>query len=139
MTNVQLWRKLRCRPAVCGFTLLELMIVITIILTLAAMAATRYDLMVARAKEAALHHDLFVMREAIEQYTLDYQKPPESLNELVSAGYLGQIPADPITGAKDWTTDASGVLLTSDERGISNVHCGSEKVSPFEKTPYSSW
>jgi len=94
-----------------GFTLLELMIVITVILTLAAMAATRYDLVVARAKEAALHHDLFVMREAIEQYTLDYQKPPESLDELVSAGYLGQIPVDPVTGVKDWTTDDTQIYM----------------------------
>lgn len=124
-----------------GFTLIELMIVVTIILILMSMAAMRYDMSVKRAKEAALHHDLSVMREAIEQYTLDKQQAPQSLDDLVSAGYLRQIPVDPITGAKDWVTDTSDAVLSPDQTsgGISDVHAGTNQVSPFENTPYSSW
>jgi|SRR5579875_1486580 len=134
-------RQTRGRCVDVGFTLLELMIVITIVLTLAAMAAVRYDRTVAYSKEAALHHDLSVMREAIEQYTLDHQEAPESLDGLVSAGYLSGIPVDPVTGAKDWITESSDVVLSPDggSSGISNVHSGSDRLSPFEHTPYSSW
>jgi general secretion pathway protein G len=125
-----------------GFTLIELMVVVTIILILASIAAVRYDNSVKRAKEAALHHDLSVMREAIEQYTMDKEQAPQSLDDLVSAGYLRQIPVDPLTGAKDWVTQSSDVLLDPDEAsggGISDVHCPSDQVSSFESTPYSSW
>ena len=125
-----------------GFTLIELMVVVTIILILAGMAAVRYDKSVDRAKEAALHHDLSVLRGAIEQYTLDKEQAPQSLDDLVSAGYLREIPPDPVTGAKDWVTQSSDVLLSPDEAsggGISDVHSASDKVSPFEGTPYSSW
>ena len=125
-----------------GFTLIELMIVMTIILILAAMAAVRYDRSVSRAKEAALHHDLSVMRDAIEQYTLDKQQAPQSLDDLVSSGYLRAIPSDPMTGAKDWTVASSDLLLSPDEAstgGITDVHSSSDSISSFEKTPYSSW
>jgi len=118
------------------------MIVMTIIMILASMAAVRYDRSVSRAKEAALHHDLSVMRDAIEQYTLDKEQAPQSLDDLVSAGYLRAIPIDPITGTKDWTTVTSDVLLSPDETssgGITDVHSSSDQVSSFEKTPYSSW
>lgn len=130
------------RPVVAGFTLIELMVVVTIILILAGMAAVRYDRSITRSKEAALHHDLSVLRGAIEQYTLDKEQAPQSLDDLVSAGYLRQIPVDPVTGAKDWVTQTSDVLLSPDEAsggGISDVHSASDKVSPFENTPYSSW
>jgi len=132
----------RSRGDVRGFTLIELMIVMTIIMILASMAAVRYDRSVSRAKEAALHHDLSVMRDAIEQYTLDKEQAPQSLDDLVSAGYLRAIPIDPITGTKDWTTVTSDVLLSPDETsngGITDVHSSSDQVSSFEKTPYSSW
>jgi len=125
-----------------GFTLIELMIVMTIIMILASMAAMRYDRSVERAKEAALHHDLAVMRTAIQQYTLDKQQAPQSLDDLVTGGYLRAIPKDPVTGRKDWTTVTSDVLLSPDESssgGISDVHSSSDQVSPFENTPYSSW
>lgn len=130
------------RRAVAGFTLIELMVVVTIILILAGMAAVRYDKSVERAKEAALHHDLSVMRDAIEQYTLDKEQAPQSLDDLVSAGYLREIPPDPVTGAKDWVTQTSDVLLSPDQEsgsGISDVHSPSEKVSSVENTPYSAW
>ncbi|HKS80244.1 MAG TPA: type II secretion system protein [Candidatus Acidoferrales bacterium] len=124
-----------------GFTLIELMLVMTIIMILATMAVVRYDRSVSRAKEAALHHDLSVMREAIEQYTLDKEQAPQSLDDLVSAGYLGAIPTDPVTGAKDWVTDTSDAVLDPDQSsgGISDVHSGSSAVSPFENTPYNTW
>ena len=114
----------------------------TIIVILASMAAVRYDHSVDRAKEAALHHDLSVMRDAIEQYTLDKEQAPQSLDDLVSSGYLRAIPRDPVTGTKDWVVSSSDVLLSPDESssgGITDVHSGSDAVSSFEKTPYSSW
>ena len=130
------------RGDVRGFTLIELMIVMTIIMILASMAAVHYDRSVTRAKEAALHHDLSVMRDAIEQYTLDKQQAPQSLDDLVSSGYLRAVPVDPITGGKDWTVATSDLLLSPDETsngGITDVHSSSDRVSAFENTPYSSW
>jgi len=130
------------RGDVRGFTLIELMIVMTIIMILASMAAVHYDRSVTRAKEAALHHDLSVMRDAIEQYTLDKEQAPQSLDDLVSSGYLRAVPVDPVTGAKDWTVASSDLLLSPDETsngGITDVHSASDHVSSFEGTPYSSW
>ena len=131
----------RRRGWAAGFTLIELMIVITIMLILIGMAAVRYDRSVMHSKEAALHHDLSVMREAIEQYTLDKEQAPQSLDDLVSAGYLRAIPTDPVTGAKDWVTDTSDAVLDPDQSsgGISDVHSSSPAVSPFENTPYNTW
>ena len=85
-----------------GFTMMELMVVIAIILVLAGMAAARYEQSVVRAREAVLKQDLKTMRGAIQQYTLDKQQAPQSLNDLVAAGYLTQIPVDPITRTADW-------------------------------------
>lgn len=127
--------------AQAGFTLLELMIVITIILILIGMGAGRYERSVLRAKEAALKQDLFVMRQAIEQYTLDKQAAPQSLDDLVSAGYLREIPTDPISRRKDWRVDYEDVLLSPEQTsaGITDVHSTSDQASSFENSPYSSW
>ena len=124
-----------------GFTLLELMIVITIILVLLAMGMGRYEQSVLRSKEAALKQDLFVMRNAIEQYTLDKQAAPQSLDDLVSAAYLREVPVDPMTRQKDWRADYENVVLSPEQSGtgITDVHSSSDRVSPFERTPYSSW
>lgn len=113
----------------------------TIIVILASMAAVRYDKSIQRAKEAALHQDLSVMRQAIQQYTLDKEQAPQSLDDLVSAGYLRAIPNDPITGTKDWTVDTSDILLSPEQTstGITDVHSSSDQISPFENTAYSSW
>jgi general secretion pathway protein G len=132
---------LKRRRTTGGFTLLELMIVITIIMILAGMAAANYQKSVIHSREGALHQDLFVMRNSIQQYTIDKQNGPQSLDDLVSAGYLRQIPVDPITRQIDWHVDFGDVLLSVDqtEPGITDVHSSSDAVSPFENTPYSSW
>src|SRR5690242_21269043 len=88
-----------------GFTMMELMVVIAIILVLVAMAAGRYEKSVVRARESVLKQDLQTMRGAIQQYTLDKQQGPSSLNDLVSAGYLREIPLDPITRNREWHVD----------------------------------
>lgn len=81
------------------------------------------------------------MRQAIEQYTMDKEQAPQSLDDLVTAQYLSHIPVDPITGAKDWNVTTSDLLLSPEQSstGITDVHSGSDKVSPFENTPYSTW
>jgi general secretion pathway protein G len=124
-----------------GFTLLELMVVMAIILILATLGAGRYEQSTIRAHEAALKQDLFVMRSAIQQYTLDKEAGPTSLDDLVQAGYLREIPRDPITRQKDWATSSEDVLMSTDQTavGITDVHSISEAVSPFESTAYSSW
>ena len=135
------WRAARRRGLAGGFTLLELTVVVAIILILLALAAGGYQRSHLRAKEAALKQDLKVMRDAIEQYTLDKQMAPQSLDELASAGYLREVPVDPITQKKDWRVDYENVLLSPEQTatGISDVHSASDQVSPFERTPYSSW
>jgi general secretion pathway protein G len=124
-----------------GFSLLELMIVLTIIMILASIAAGRYDRSVQRSREAVLKQDLYTMRQAIQQYTLDKQAAPTSLDDLVSSKYIGSIPVDPITRAKDWHVDSEDVLLSPEQSssGITDVHSASDAISSFENTPYSSW
>ena len=124
-----------------GFTMMELMVVIAIILVLIGMAAGRYEKSVVRAREAVLKQDLQTMRSAIQQFTLDKAAGPQSLDDLVSAGYLREVPTDPMTRARDWHTDSDNVLLSVDQSspGITDVHSTSDSVSPFESTPYNSW
>jgi general secretion pathway protein G len=142
--NARLNSRLRQR----GFTIIELMIVITIIMILMTIAAGRYTQSVLRAKEAALHQDLFVMRQAIDQYTLDKKQPPQSLDDLAGqsgsngSGYLREVPVDPMTREKDWSTDTCDTILTPEQLaggGICDVHSRSTATSPFENTPYSTW
>ena len=124
-----------------GFTLIELMIVITIILILIGMAAQRYEKSLQRAREATLKQDLWVMRQAIDNYTLDKQAAPQSLEDLVQAGYLRIVPRDPMTTAADWVPQFESVVLTPEQAstGMVDVHSNSDKVSPFEGTPYNGW
>ena len=131
----------RRRICAAGFSLLEMLIVITIILILAGIAAGRYEKSVLRAKEATLKQDLFVMRNAIQQFTLDKEAGPSSLDDLVQAKYLSGIPTDPITHNKDWHTESEQVLLDplQTSPGITDVHSSSDQVSPFENTPYNIW
>src|SRR5712692_5874362 len=124
-----------------GFTLIELMIVITIILILIGMAAQRYEKSVQRANEAVLRHNLQTIRTSIDNYTLDKQAAPQSLEDLVQAGYLRSVPTDPITRAKDWVPQYDSVVLSPDQSssGMVDVHSNSTRVSPFENTPYNEW
>ncbi|GAC1630289.1 MAG: hypothetical protein NVS9B14_00720 [Candidatus Acidiferrum sp.] len=124
-----------------GFTLIELMIVISIIFILIGMAVGSYRHSVQRAREAALRTNLQTMRNAIDNYTLDRQEAPQSLEDLKDKGYLREVPVDPITQAKDWVLDFEDVALspTQSGTGITNVHSASTLTSPFEKTPYNTW
>lgn len=129
------------RRAEAGFTLLEVLMVVTIIIILATIGTARYDQAMVRAHEAALTQDLSEMNKAIQNYTADKEAAPTSLDDLVQAQYLGRIPNDPITGTPDWTTENCDLLVNADQTstGICSVHSSSDKISPFSKTPYSSW
>lgn len=123
-----------------GFTLLELMIVITIISILISIALPSYRRSVLRAKETAFKENLFVLRQTIEQYTLDKKEPPNSLEDLVTEGYLRTVPPD-ISGSPDtWQVEHSDLLLSPEQysAGISDVHSGSTAIST-EGTPYNTW
>jgi general secretion pathway protein G len=132
---------MRLRHRSRGFTLLELMIVITIVLILMTIAIPRVEQSTVHAKEAALKQDLSVMRQAIQNYTLDKEQAPQSLDDLVTAGYISAIPVDPITNQKDWDTESSDVVLSPDQQagGLSDVHSSASGVSPFDGSAYSSW
>ena len=124
-----------------GFTLIELMIVISIILILVAVAVPIYQQSVIRAKEAVLTQDLKTMRDQIDNYTMDKEKAPQALQDLVDAGYLRKIPTDPFTGsAETWQVENSDLLISLDqtEPGISDVHSGSNLVGS-NGVAYSSW
>jgi len=129
------------RVQAAGFTLIELMIVIFIILILLGLAAGRYDMSVQRSREATLKHDLQVMREAIDQYTLDKQAAPQSLDDLQQAGYLREVPTDPMTGQKDWDTQFDNVVMSPDQvtTGMVDVHSHSQRSSPFGGGAYNTW
>jgi general secretion pathway protein G len=124
-----------------GFTLIELMIVMTIIGLLSAIAIPSYIQAVRRAKEAVLREDLHVMRQAIDSYTVDREKAPQSLDDLVQAGYLKTIPIDPMTSRNDtWITGTSDTLTDINETqgGIDDVHSGSQGLAN-DGTTYNTW
>ena len=124
-----------------GFTLIELMVVISIIVILLSFAIPNYQSSILHAKETVLHDDLYTLRSLIDQYTLDKQKAPQSLDDLVQAGYLKQLPKDPFTNSRDtWVPVTDDSIMTPDqtEPGIMDVHSGSEQTSS-EGTAYSTW
>jgi general secretion pathway protein G len=124
-----------------GFTLIEMLIVISLVMILVAIAVPNYQRSIMRAKESVLKQDLFQLRSLISQYTLDKQKAPQSLDDLITAGYLKQIPLDPMTNARDtWTVDQEDTLMSVDQQepGISDVHSGSSAISS-DGTAYSTW
>ena len=131
------------RPRESGFTLLELMIVMTIIGILAAIAVPAYVGNIKHANEAVLREDLHTMRGAIDSYTYDKQKAPQTPDDLVSSGYLKEIPKDPMTHRNDtWIFDQGSLLTSVDETdngGIDDVHSGSQEVSSDGQTSYNSW
>jgi len=132
---------MRNRRTQSGFTLIELIIVMTIISILATLAIPYFAAAIKHAREAVLKEDLQTMRMAIDTYTMDKQKAPQSLDDLVQEGYLKAIPEDPMTHAKDtWVTDTSDAMYSIDQTdpGINDVHSGSEE-SGSDGQPYSSW
>jgi general secretion pathway protein G len=122
-----------------GFTLLELMIVISIIIILAAVALPQYQKTIMHARETVLRDDLFKMRSLIDQYAADKGKLPQSLDDLVSAGYMREVPNDPITDKKDWNVvTGEDPYSTEGGSGITDVHSSSGDTSTLG-TPYSEW
>jgi general secretion pathway protein G len=124
-----------------GFTLIEMMIVMSIITIIVSIAVPLYQKSLVRAKESVLKQNLFTLRTMIDEYTYDKQKAPQSLQELVSEGYLRQVPVDPMTGSNNtWRTimEESGSGTSQNEPGIFDVRSGSEKTS-LEGSPYTDW
>jgi general secretion pathway protein G len=124
-----------------GFTFVELMVVVTIIVILISMAIPIYQRSILRAKESVLKNNLFTMRTCIDNYTYDKQKAPQQLQDLVTEGYLQKIPLDPMTGSNQgWRTvmeDASQSVSQS-EPGIFDVKSSSDKMG-LDGTPYADW
>ena len=124
-----------------GFTLMELMIVMMIIGILMLIAVPRFTGAINTAREAVLKEDLNVMREAIDSYTVDKQKAPQSLDDLIADGYLKTIPQDPFTYVKDsWVTETGDALHSVDQTdpGIDDIHSGSQELGSNGQ-PYSNW
>ena len=132
--------RLRQKPS-HGFTLIELMIVISLIAILLAIAVPNYNQSLLRAKESVLRQDLFQLRSLISQYTLDKQKAPQALDDLVQAGYIKQIPNDPTTGKPDWTVDQEENTImdpSQTDTGINDVHSSSTGMGT-DGTAYNTW
>lgn len=124
-----------------GFTLLELLFVMVIIGVLAAMAVPAYTRHLRAAKETVLKQDLHTLREAIDSYTVDKQKAPQTLDDLVTAGYIKKMPVDPITNRSDsWVGDRTDSYNSVDETqtGINDVHSGAQNAS-LDGSLYSTW
>jgi len=131
----------RNRRQDAGFTLVELLIVMAIIGVLATLAIPRFTAALQQAREAVLKEDLHVLRTAIDSYTMDKQKAPQSLDDLITDGYLKAVPEDPMTHSKDtWVTDTSDSLHSVDQTdpGIDDVHSGSQETGT-DGQPYSTW
>jgi general secretion pathway protein G len=131
----------RKRKQDAGFTLIELMIVMAIVGVLAVVAVPSFVGAIRQAREAVLKEDLHVLRAAIDSYTMDKQKAPQSLDDLIQDGYLKEIPQDPMTRSKDtWVTDTSDSLHSLDQTdpGIDDIHSGSQETGT-DGQPYSSW
>jgi general secretion pathway protein G len=122
-----------------GFTLLELMIVISIIIILAAVALPQYQKTVLHARETVLRDDLFNIRSLIDKYAADKGKLPQSLDDLVTAGYMRDVPVDPITENRDWNiVTGEDPYSTEGGSGITDVHSSSSETS-LDGRPYSEW
>jgi len=124
-----------------GFTLIELMVVMAITSVLLAIALPIYQKSIIRARESVLRNNLFTLRTMIDEFTIDKQKAPESLQSLVSEGYLRQIPQDPITNSdQTWRVimEETPVGGASSSPGVFDVKSGSDKTG-LDGTPYSEW
>lgn len=133
-------RHMRSGRRAFGFTLIELMIVMAITSILLAMAVPMYQKSVVRAKESVLRQNLFTLRTVIDEFTYDKAKAPQSLQDLVSEGYLRQIPVDPMTAQPDWQVVMEDAIssVNQTEPGIFDVRSKSDKKS-LEGTAYNEW
>ena len=128
-------------PARAGFTLIEIMIVMSIVTILVSIAVPLYQKSILRAMESVLRNNLFTLRTVIDEYTYDKQKAPQSLEDLVRDGYLRQIPVDPVTASNgSWkiVMEEAMASVNQTEPGIFDVRSGSDNTS-LEGTPYSEW
>lgn len=133
--------RLRAASA-AGFTMIEVLIVVTLVVILASVGMATYTNSVQRAREAVLREDLFRMREAIDQFYADKNAYPQSLQDLVTEGYLREIPKDPITNsAETWNAIPAEHDLSNPAAptGIYDVKSGSEETSPLDGSKYSEW
>jgi general secretion pathway protein G len=123
-----------------GFTLIELMIVIMVIFILVGMAAGMYTHHVRIAREAVLKQDLQTMRTAIDNYTMDKLQAPQSLQDLVDAHYLHDVPTDPFTNQKDWVPHFGETIISPEQSGtgVDDVHSNSDQTGT-DGTPYNIW
>ncbi|MCA2968990.1 MAG: prepilin-type N-terminal cleavage/methylation domain-containing protein [Acidobacteriaceae bacterium] len=131
----------RMRSGRRGFTLVELMVVMAIVLVVVSVAVPLYNKSVIRARESVLRQNLFTMRAVIDEYTYDKQKAPQTLEDLAREGYLRQIPVDPIVGNNSsWRLimEEAAVSASQSEPGIFDIRSSSEKIS-LEGTKYSEW
>jgi general secretion pathway protein G len=137
-----LCRRVRGYVRQAGFTLIEMLIVISVLLILISVAIPQYRASVRKARESVLRQDLYDMRKLISEYTLDKQKAPQALEDLQQAGYL-KIPKDPITDQPDWQTEQcdDSTIMSPDEQdtgGICDVHSTSTQVGS-DGTAYNTW
>jgi general secretion pathway protein G len=131
----------RIKKQDAGFTLIELMIVMAIIGVLAMVAVPSYISALKHAREAVLKEDLHTLRAAIDSYTMDKQKAPQSLDDLTQDGYLKSIPEDPMTkSTTTWVTDTSDSMHSLDQTdpGIDDIHSGSDETGS-DGQPYNTW
>jgi general secretion pathway protein G len=135
--NTQIGSRFRFR----GMTLIELMIVLTIIITVISVAVPLYSKAITRSKEAVLKQNLFTLRSLIDEYTFDKEKAPQALQDLVTEGYLRELPLDPLTKKRDsWKVEIEDAMRSVDQKepGIIDVHSGSDLTS-LDGSKYSEW
>ena len=132
--------KLNSRAGQRGFTLIEMVVVISLIMVLLSIALPMYNQSILRAKEARLHHNLVTLNNVIQQYSLDKKQAPQSLDDLVTAGYLKFIPEDITGSSTSWVTEQEDPekAWNSDQTGITAVHSGSDQMAS-DGSVYSSW
>jgi general secretion pathway protein G len=124
-----------------GFTLIEILIVVSIIGILVSIAVPIYQKSILRTRESVLRNNLFTIRTVLDEYTYDKQKAPQTLQDLVTEGYLREVPMDPMTGTnQSWKIDMEDSLrsVNQTEPGLFDIHSASDKKG-LDGTPYVEW